>query len=492
MKKYISLISAAFLGGVMSITAINYVQNDNNSILNFGTEKANQPNVSQVLLNEPVASSRPSNSHIDLSTAAEETVKEVVHIKVTQEGQEMVQYDPFDYFLRGNTQGKRYKSPDRKGSGSGVVIRQDGYIVTNNHVVNGADKIEVVFHDNKSFEATVVGVDPSTDLALLKIEAKDLQTIKIGNSDELRLGEWVLAVGNPYNLNSTVTAGIVSAKARNINILQGSNEAPPLEAFIQTDAAVNPGNSGGALVNASGELIGINSAIQSPTGSYSGYSFAIPVNIMKKVVNDIMEYGVVQRAFIGVSIRNINAELAQEEDLKVSNGVFIQGLANDGAAQKAGIKAGDVVVAVNDVKVNSVAELQSQIGRFNPGDEVAVTVNRDGDVKDFQLKLRNSKGNTDVVKAEDKTLVSLGVQLKEIDDDQKTRLRIPSGIEIIEIHSGLFQKSGIQKNFIVTHIDNKPVKGVDEFIKLLKSKTGGVLITGIYPNGRVKHYGVGM
>ena len=492
MKKYLGLFSAAFFGGLMSITAINYLQNDSNLDLITESNKATNPYVNQVLLREELPETINTNPYIDLSTAAEEVVNEVVHVKVTQEGQEMVQYDPFDYFLRGNTQGKRYKSPDKKGSGSGVVIRNDGYIVTNNHVVNGADKIEVVFTDNKSYEATVVGLDPSTDLALLKIDAENLQSIRIGNSDELRLGEWVLAVGNPYNLNSTVTAGIISAKARNINILQGSNDAPPLEAFIQTDAAVNPGNSGGALVNSKGELIGINSAIQSPTGSYSGYSFAIPVNIMKKVVNDIIEHGVVQRAFIGVSIRDINAELTKSEELKITNGVFIQGLSDDGAAKQAGIEPGDVVVSVNNVKVNTVAELQSQIGRFNPGDEVSVGVNRDGTNKEFKLHLRNSDGNMDVVKLKDQVIAKLGVQLNDLTDDQKSELGIAEGVMVSDVRSGTFQNAGIRNQFIITHVDNKPVRDIETLTKMLKSKSGGILVTGMYPNGRVKHYGVGL
>tara|TARA_R110002050_G_scaffold204327_2_gene339714 strand:- start:20752 stop:22218 length:1467 start_codon:yes stop_codon:yes gene_type:complete len=488
MKKYIGLFGAAFLGGVMSISAVTYFQGEKTNSSTLANSNAHENMVKPALLMDQPT----SHSYVDLSHAAEETVKEVVHVKVTQEGQEMVQYDPFDYFLRGNTQGKRYKAPDKQGSGSGVVIRQDGYIVTNNHVVDGADNIEVVFNTNESYVAHVVGVDPSTDLALLKIDADGLQAIQIGNSDELKLGEWVLAVGNPYNLNSTVTAGIVSAKARSINILQGANGTPPLEAFIQTDAAVNPGNSGGALVNTSGELIGINSAIKSPTGSYSGYSFAIPVNIMKKVVNDIMEYGVVQRAFIGVSIRDINAELAESEDLKTMNGVYIADISESGAAKEAGIEKGDVVISVNEVGVHSVAELQSQIGRYNPGDEVAVQVDRNGNQKQFSLKLRNSSGNTDVVKVADNTLAELGANFENVDSDLKKNLNIKYGVMVTNIQNGKFRKSGMHNGFIVTHIDNQPVKNVAEMEEILKSKTGGVLFGGLYPNGNRKYYGVGM
>jgi len=487
MKNYVGLFGAAFLGGVMSVTAIYFIPDNKNII-----EPVNHEIISSSTVTPVAFTSSTNTGYVDLSIAAEETVKEVVHVKVTQEGQEMVQYDPFEYFFKGNTQGRRFKSPDKQGSGSGVVIREDGYIVTNNHVIDGADKIEVVFNNNQSYAATLVGTDPSTDLALLKIEANDLQAISIGNSDDLKLGQWVLAVGNPYNLNSTVTAGIVSAKARSINILHGANGTPPLEAFIQTDAAVNPGNSGGALVNASGELIGINSAIKSPTGSYSGYSFAIPVNIMKKVVNDIMEYGVVQRAFIGVSIRDINSELADKEDLKVMSGVYVAEVSENGAAKEAGIESGDVVMAVNKVSVKSVAELQSQIGLYNPGDKVSVTVDRGGKEKRFTMKLRNSNGNTEPVKMADQSLAALGADFSEVDQELKEKLNIKSGVAVSNIRNGKFQKSGMQDGFIITHVDNQPVTDLDAFMEIMKTKNGGVLLGGIYPNGYAKYYGIGL
>ncbi len=488
MKNYIGLFTAAFLGGIMSVSAVNYFQNNDQSNNYFNTENVVDEMVKPALFTE----SQRVSTYIDLSAAAEEVVREVVHVKVTQEGQEMIKYDPMEFFYNGKAQGKKFKAPDKQGSGSGVVISEDGYIITNNHVIQGADRIEIVFNTNESYLAKVVGADPSTDLALLKIEATNLKAIAIGNSDNIKLGEWVLAVGNPYNLNSTVTAGIISAKARNINILPNTNGNPPLEAFIQTDAAVNPGNSGGALVNARGELIGINSAIKSPTGSYSGYSFAIPVNIMKKVVTDIMEYGVVQRAFIGVSIRNINAELAKTEDLKTMSGAFVAGLAAAGAATKAGIKRGDIVTSVNNVNVKSVAELQSQIGRYTPGDEVLVGVNRNGDTKQFTLELRNNKGTTDVLKAEESYLSDLGADFDNVSDELKKGLEINYGISVQNIRSGKFLKSGMKEGFIITHIDNVRVKDLKEFENTLRSKNGGVLFSGLYPNGYRKYYGVGM
>ena len=487
MANYLGLFGAAFLGGVMAISVANEFNHEdkkNNYI---------DQSISQKETVVPTSyTTHSTTGMVDLSLAAEETVQEVVHVKVTQEGEEMIQYDPMEFFFNGRAQGRKFKSPDKKGSGSGVVIRDDGYIVTNNHVIAGADQIEVVFNNNESYTAEVIGVDPSTDLALLKIDANGLKSIKIGDSDELRLGEWVLAVGNPYNLNSTVTAGIVSAKARNINILQNTGGTPPLEAFIQTDAAVNPGNSGGALVNALGELIGINSAIKSPTGSYSGYSFAIPVNIMKKVVTDLMDYGVVQRAFIGVSIRDLNSELVSKEKLDVTQGVFIAGLSENGAANDAGIEQGDVVTRVNEIEVNSVAELQSQIGRYTPGDKVQLEVNRDGNLKSFEVELRNSEGNTERVAIEDNTLIELGANLTEIPKELVEELDLDEGVFVENVGTGKMKKSGIQNGFIITHVDNQSVKDKAQLIEVLKDKTGGVLFGGMYPNGYKKYYGVGL
>jgi Do/DeqQ family serine protease len=487
MKNYIGIFSSAFFGGVISLSVV-YLLPDRDLKHNYIEQSEISENVKPTLFN----ADNPVSSYVDLSLAAEEAVLEVVHIKVTQEGQEVVQHDPFEYFFKGNTQGRRYKTPDKQGSGSGVIIRKDGYIVTNNHVIDGADHIEVVLNNNKSYTAVVVGTDPSTDLALVKVNAENLKAIPMGNSDELKLGEWVLAVGNPYNLNSTVTAGIISAKARSINILQNTNGTPPLEAFIQTDAAVNPGNSGGALVNVKGELVGINSAIKSPTGSYSGYSFAVPVNIMKKVVNDIMEYGSVQRAFIGVAIQNISTDLMEKEDLETMSGVFVGGVAENGAANDAGIESGDVITAVNGVRVKSVAELQSQIGLYNPGDKVDVDVNRAGNEKVFTMELRNQKGNTEIVKAEDKAITSLAASFSDLEKELKNKLGIDNGVAVSNIRTGKIMKSGIKNGFIITHIDNEKVKDLEHFNEMIKSKRGGVLIGGIYPNGIKKYYGLGL
>ncbi len=420
----------------------------------------------------------------DFVKAAEATVHSVVHIRVF--GSQSV-YDPFQGFF-GN------QSPQRKqteGSGSGVIITDDGFIVTNNHVVASADKVEVTLNDNRNFTAKVVGTDPSTDLALLKIEEKGLPFITYGNSDEVRVGEWVLAVGNPFNLTSTVTAGIVSAKARNIGILPDQYK---IESFIQTDAAVNPGNSGGALVNTRGELVGINSAIASATGSYSGYSFAIPVNLVRKVMDDLAEFGSVQRGFIGVSIRDIDSKLAIEKGLKEVKGVYVAGLSEDGAARQSGLSEGDIITKVGDIKVNSVPELQEQIGHFRPGDKVIVTALRNGSEKIFSVVLRNKEGGTALIKPspENNSLNLLGATLGEITTSDKSNLGISGGAKISRLNPGKLRSAGIKEGFIITSVDRKPIRSTTDLENALKDRQGGVLIEGVYPNGMKGYYGFGM
>ncbi|MCD4835029.1 MAG: trypsin-like peptidase domain-containing protein [Bacteroidales bacterium] len=331
----------------------------------------------------------------DFTEAAERSIHAVVHVtsKYNLESEDYYK-SPIYNWLFGETYRQQSVS-----FGSGVIISEDGYIVTNYHVVEESDEIQVVLNDKRTFTAELVGTDPSTDIALLKLESTNLPYISFGNSDILKVGEWVLAVGNPFNLTSTVTAGIVSAKARNINILRDQSNYP-IESYIQTDAAVNKGNSGGALVDLKGELVGINSAIISPSGSYSGYSFAIPINLVKKVVDDIMKYGEVQRAVLGVTIKNINSEIAEKYNLDKIEGILIIGVSKDGAAKDAGIKEGDVILKINNIKVNSMAELTEQIGKYSPGDKVYVTIKRDNKRKQFDVLLRNMHGNTKIVKAE--------------------------------------------------------------------------------------------
>lgn len=429
--------------------------------------------------------SLPTDGNLpDFVKAAEATVHAVVHVKVY--GSQQV-YDPFQGFFG-------YQNPQRQqteGSGSGVIITEDGYIVTNNHVVDKAEKVEVTLNDNRNFTAKVVGTDPSTDLALLKIDEKGLPFVTYGNSDDLRVGEWVLAVGNPFNLTSTVTAGIVSAKARNIGILPDQYK---IESFIQTDAAVNPGNSGGALVNTKGELVGINSAIASATGSYSGYSFAIPVNLVRKVMDDLAEFGSVQRGFIGVSIRDIDSKLAQEKGLKEVKGVYVAGLNEDGAARQAGLSEGDIITKVGEIAVNSVPQLQEQIGHFRPGDKVMVTALRNGSEKVFTVVLRNKDGGTALIKAtpSSNTLNLLGASFSDVSGSDKSNLGISGGAKISKLNPGKLRAAGIKEGFIITSIDRKAIRNMADLENALKDRQGGVLIEGIYPNGMKGYYGFGM
>jgi serine protease Do len=325
-------------------------------------------------------------------------------------------------------------------------------------------------------------------LALLKINEKDLPFVIYGNSDNIKVGEWVLAVGNPFNLTSTVTAGIISAKARNIGILPDQYK---IESFLQTDAAVNPGNSGGALVNTRGELVGINSAIASTTGSYTGYSFAIPVNLVKKVMDDLVEYGSVQRGFIGVSIRDIDNKLMEDKGISQSTGVYVAGLTEGGAAESAGIKEGDIILKVGDVNVNTTPQLQEQIGRFRPGDKVSVTIERDGKEKIVNVVLRNKDGDTKLVKS-DQAFNMLGATFENATDKEKSSLGIKNGVKVSKLLAGKFRSAGIKEGFIITSIDKKPIKSTDDLESAIKTKQGGVLIEGVYPNGMRAYYGFGM
>jgi Do/DeqQ family serine protease len=415
----------------------------------------------------------------DLTFAAEKSVHAVVHIATqsVQTGQ-WSSGNPFldDFF------GFKSQPQVRQGFGSGVILSEDGYIVTNNHVIENAEKIKVILNDKREFEAKLIGTDPSTDIALLKIEAKDLPYLTYGNSENLKLGEWVLAVGNPFNLTSTVTAGIVSARARNLGLKQ---DAYSIESFIQTDAAVNPGNSGGALVNQQGNLVGINAVIYSKTGSYSGYSFAIPVTIVKKVVKDLKEYGEVQRALLGVRIQNVDAEIAKNMKLDKVEGVLVADVPEDGAAKDAGIKKDDVIISVGGDKTNSSAELQEKISQYRPGDEVKIIVIRDNEMKQFAVKLRNKHGNTEIVK-DDFTV--LGADFDEINNNVKAKLGIDHGIMITSLSKGKLKEAGIEKGFIITSVNKKTIYNVNDFEREIGNAKGGILVEGIYPNGESAYY----
>jgi len=431
-----------------------------------------------------------TTSALDFTVAAENTVNGVVH--VTTETAVNVR-DPFADLFWGNRAPMQQQL--RQGAGSGVIVSTDGYIVTNNHVVEGADKIQVHLNDNRMYEGTVVGRDPSTDIALLKINAENLSSVSYGNSDNVRVGEWVLAVGNPMNLTSTVTAGIVSAKARNINLLQydPTRDVFPIESFIQTDAAVNPGNSGGALVNVNGDLVGINTAIGSNTGTYTGYSFAVPVNIVKKVAADLLEFGSVQRAYLGVSIRDMDQKLADETKVGQIRGVYVNGVSDGGAAQQSGMKAGDVIMKVGNIDVNNVPQLQEQVSKFRPGNKVPVTVMRSGEEKVFDMTLRGKEGTT-VAKVETRSegMTALGAELRAVTSDEMKALAIQNGVKVTSINGGKFRSSGIREGFIITRIDQEAVNRPEDVERILANKKGGVLIEGVYANGTKAYYGLGL
>lgn len=367
-------------------------------------------------------------------------------------------------------------------SGSGVIISDDGYIVTNNHVIEDATNIEVVMNNNQRYYAKLVGSDANTDLALLKIKARDLPFVPYGNSDGIQAGEWVLAIGNPFDLNSTVTAGIVSAKARNIGILQQKNGLS-VEAFIQTDAAVNPGNSGGALVNLAGELIGVNTAIATSSGSYQGYSFAIPVSLVKKVMDDLLEFGKVQRGLLGINIGDVDASIAEQFDLSVSQGVFVSRVLSGSAAEDSGIISGDVIVAIDGHVVNSVSELQEWVARNRPGKEIDVSFLRKGTKMEVKARLKNSKGEESLEKKEIKHNIE-GAQFEDVPYRELTKLLLDGGVKISQVNMGKWKKAGIKKGFIIAFIDKVPVENVEDLNRILEYKKGGVLVEGFYTDGQ--------
>jgi Do/DeqQ family serine protease len=446
---------------------------------------------------------------LDFNKTAEKVISGVVHIKSTQifngnsqEDQFRNIPDPFkdffgDDFERFFGPQFRFKSPDnsprsnmpptRVGAGSGVIISEDGYIVTNNHVINYADDIEVTLHDNRTYKATVIGTDPSTDLALIQIKEKNLPTLQIADSDDVHIGQWVMAVGNPMGLNSTVTAGIVSAKGRNINILK---DRYAVENFIQTDAAINPGNSGGALVNLNGGLVGINTAIASPTGTFAGYGFAIPANIVNKVVKDLLEFGVVQRGVLGVMIRTLDGNLAKDKDLNLTQGVYIDSLMENSAAGKAGIEVGDIILSVNGTEVKTSPELQGIIARHRPGESVDVKVDRKGKTLDFSVILNNREGDVNFSTKDNREIIKvLGADFEEIDKSLAKKLEIPGGVKVKKLYAGKLGKyTHIREGFIITKIDGKSIESVDDLVKMLDTKKGGVMLEGVYEDIPGEYY----
>lgn len=452
----------------------------------------------------PAIEAVPSGQPIDLTYAAEKALPAVVHIKYVQNSKVQtvdVQEDPFSDFFgpfgffgnpdQGNgRQKRRVQTPKKEATGSGVIISPDGYIVTNNHVVNGADELTVTLNDNREYSARIIGTDPNTDLALIKINGKNLPTLPIGDSDNLKVGEWVLAVGNPYNLSSTVTAGIVSAKARSMGG-EGSN-GPQISSFIQTDAAINPGNSGGALVNAKGELVGINAMLYSQTGSYSGYGFAIPTTIMVKVVDDLKKYGTVQRAVLGIRggdvLNYINAQKDEKKDvdLGTNEGVYVAEVTEGSSASAAGIVKGDVITEADGKKITKMSELQELLSKKRPGEKVTLTYLHNKSKHSKTVTLKNAQGNTKVIKTAD--LDVLGASFRPVTEQQKKEFDLTFGLEVTKVEKGAIKSGGIEQGFIMLYANDTPLKSLSDLQELVKSASTSqdpvLIIKGIWPSGK--------
>lgn len=475
MKKYLLFVLIAFLGGFVALASYRLIENTQRKGI------WDQPGSS--LFHQASYEMHTPVNGPDFVDAAAKTIHAVVHIKTEYQQKNTL----YDYFFRDffdYNQGMRGRP--FVAAGSGVIISPDGYIVTNNHVVQDADYIEVTLNDKRSYEAKIIGNDPSTDIALIKISEKDLPYLIFGNSDAVKVGEWVLAVGNPFNLTSTVTAGIVSAKARNINIL-GDNSS--IESFIQTDAAVNPGNSGGALVNTTGDLIGINAAIASNTGSYAGYSFAIPSNLVKKVVEDLKDYGITQRGYMGIIPADITSDFARDNGISNIKGVYVNDVADNGSAKEAGMKKGDIITAVNSIPVNSVSEMLEVVGQYRPGDKVVLNYDRGGKSLSSTLTLKNKDGSYGLVKKEEiNAIAALGAEFKPLNNDEKRWLHLNNGVKVSKLYDGLLAEGGIKEGFVITSINKTQVKTPEDINTIMNGKNGGVLIEGMYPNGMRAYY----
>ncbi len=501
MKKFLNqvlpiaaIVASAF--SVLTVTSASTSANGSDKSGQSQTEVVAQP-IAPVATQSTAMPAQP----VDLSTAAERALPSVVHIKYVQNSKiQTVEvedpfggfFDPFGFFDRGQGNGKqkrKVQTPKKTATGSGVIISSDGYIVTNNHVVEGADELTVTLSDSKEYSARIIGNDKTTDLALIKIDGKNLPAISIANSDNVKVGEWVLAIGNPLGLNNTVTAGIISAKARTL----GANN---VESFIQTDAAINAGNSGGALVNTDGQLVGINAMLYSQTGSYSGYGFAIPTNMMNKVVDDLKKYGTVQRAMIGISGRDVKTQVdiekeeGKETDYGTMEGIYVDSVVEDGAAEEAGIEKGDVITEIDGQKVTKFGDLSGIIAQKRPGDKVSITYLHNKKKVTKQVVLKNEQGNTKVVKNADMDV--LGADFREVTKSQKEQLDITYGLEVIKVNAGKMKEAGMPKGFIIQKVNDESMKTVEDLEKAVKeastSKDPVLIIRGIFPTGKKGYF----
>lgn len=483
LRSFIAFFVAALLGGWIAYELLKSEIPENQSV--------------QIIRESPRSVERIYDSTPDIKVpdglnfvfAAEKVTPCVVHIRTYQENlyrQNSSIRNFLDQWMgRGND--PEFRPPS--GSGSGVIISENGYIVTNYHVVEESDEIEVILDDKREFKAKIIGTDPTTDLALIKIEESGLSFVQYGNSDNVQIGEWVLAVGNPFDLTSTVTAGIVSAKGRNINILRNQLA---IESFIQTDAAVNPGNSGGALVNLKGELVGVNTAIATRTGSFSGYSFAVPVSLVEKVTQDLLEYGEVQRALLGVIIRDVDADLAEDKGIEEIKGVYVEEVNSTSAAADAGIEKGDVILSVAGQEVNSPSELQEQVAKFRPGDEVEVNYSRDNEKESVNVVLKNTSGNTALVKREKNEIQDfdeLGLSVQELNSSEQLSYGLDFGLKVVRVYEGLVDsQSNMESGFIIFEVNNEKMLKLSDLEKILNSKAERLIIEGQYSDGRQKRF----
>jgi Do/DeqQ family serine protease len=468
MKQYLLIAISSLLSAVLAVVAYRYFDPPKEVIIRE-TVSARYTNFDQL----DVSKQRLflSASPTDFSNAAERVIPAVVNIKTIQGG------GGFDL----------WGSPSvGSASGSGVIISNDGYIVTNNHVIEDSDEIEVTLNDKREYRAELIGTDPSTDLALIKVNAKGLPALEFGNSDSLRVGEWVLAIGNPFNLESTVTSGIVSAKGRSIDILEGQDR---IESFIQTDAAVNPGNSGGALVNTNGELIGINTAIITRSGRYEGYSFAVPINLVRKVVRDLRDYGLVQRGILGVFIDEMTNEMAKRLNLDAVEGVYINRVTPESGADDAGLEKGDVIIGVNGVKTKTLPEMQEQLGRYRPGNAVNIEIIREGTRQQIKVILKNKSNSTALVTAKNEDiLLDLGFELRELTREERRRLEV-DGVKVISIYRGSrVERTNMDPGFVITKIDNRPIGEVEDLVGYLERSSGKIMLEGIYEGYSGEYY----
>jgi len=467
MKQYLVIGLSSLLSALIAVAAYRYFEPQKEVVIRE-TVSARYTNFDQMEVSKQRQFLSSSPTHF--TAAADHVIPAVVNIKTTQGS---------GFELWGG-------SGVGSASGSGVLISDEGYIVTNNHVIEDSDEIEVTLNDKREFKAELIGTDPSTDLALVKIEGDGLPTLDFGNSDSLRVGEWVLAIGNPSNLESTVTTGIVSAKGRSIDILEGQDR---IESFIQTDAAVNPGNSGGALVNTNGELVGINTAIITRSGRYEGYSFAVPINLVRKVIRDLREYGVVQRGILGVFIDEMTNERADELGLNAVEGVYINRVTPGSGADDAGLQKGDVIMGINGIKTKTLPEMQEQLGRYRPGNAVRVDIFRQGKRREVEVILKNKSNSTALVSGKNEDiLLDVGFELRELTRLEKRRLHV-EGVKVISIYRGSrIERTNMDPEFIITKIDNKPVREVADAIRYLESSTGKVMLEGVYEHYPGEYY----